>query len=239
MTSQYHIIIQNMSAQTMSFYAFQKQASFTDSGAVPSVLSSSLACGSLAPHDSSGAQLGFAFDTQNYVGATCSILPSSTPAPSAMTAMASETSAASEASAVQPINLTTPDPSQSVKNCSTLTISPLGLATPVYQSGLAAGSFGIEIPTFEPESVTDLYCGCATINQDGSIVLSSYIVPLPGGEVGCAPTPYYYVKTGSFPVGEAIPYDTSQSASCDFSGGYSTFDVQYNSNGSFTITGSF
>ncbi|MFA7413896.1 MAG: hypothetical protein WC048_05375 [Rhizobium sp.] len=238
MSSQYQIIIKNMSGQSMSFYAFQKQASFTNSGVTPNIVSSCLASGPLAPNESSGAQLDFSFDVQNYVGAKSNITSSTLATFNASISLASAANAVSEASAVQPIELTTQTPDESVNNFSVLAVSPLGLSAAHYQSGLGAGSFGIQIPSYSPTPLPELYCGCAAINQDGSITLSSFITPLPSSQVYCAPVATYYVKVGSVPVGQVITYGTAQAALCDFTRGYRTINVQYNSDGSFTTKGS-
>jgi hypothetical protein len=238
MASQYSIIIKNMSAQAMSFYAFQKQASFTNSGVTPTILSSSLASGALAPNASSGAQLDFGFDIQNYAGAKSTVTSSSQLKFNASLSMVSAKNATSGAAAVQPIGLTTSPPSQTVDNSSVLTVSPLGLSAATYQPGLNAGCFGIQVPSYTPTPVPQLYCGCAAINQDGSITLSSFITPLPNSQVYCAPSATYYVSAGNISVGQTIPYATSQAAECDFTPGYTVITVQYNNDGSFTTKGS-
>ncbi|MBU4433768.1 MAG: hypothetical protein KKC14_05045 [Alphaproteobacteria bacterium] len=234
MTSKYKIIIKNLSSTTGNFYAFQAQASFA--GITTDIMSSSLAYGPLAPNASSGAQLNFSFDTQNYVGTTSNISPSNMEDFNARISLVNVSAATSQASAIQPIDLTTSTPSQVVENFSALTVSPLGLSAPTYQSGLQAGCFGVQIPPFSPSTSLDLYCGCASINQDGSIILSSFISPNPNSSIYCSPTPIYYVKFGDFPVGSIISYSTSNSAICDFSTGNDTISVQYNANGTFTVT---
>ncbi len=216
MASQYSIIIKNMSAQTMSFYAFQKQASFINSGAAPTVLSSSLASGTLASNASSGAQLDFGFEIQNYAGAKSTVTSSSQVKFNASLSMVSAKSAVSSAAAVQPINLTTSAPSQPVDNSSALTISPLGLSAAIYQPGLTVGSFGIQVPSSTPKPVPELYCGCAAINQDGSITLSSFIAPLPNSQVYCSPYATYYVRVGNYPAGQVVTYTTVQSCRVRF-----------------------
>ena len=238
MASQYSIIIKNMSAQTMPFYAFQKQASFANSGATPAVLSSSLASGVLAPNASSGAQLDFGFDVQNYAGAKSTATSTSQVKFNASISMVSAKSAVSSAAAVQPIDLTTSAPNQAVDNSSVLTISPLGLSAATYLPGLTAGSFAIQVPSYTPTPVPQLYCGCAAINQDGSITLSSFIAPLPNSQVYCTPYAKYYVTVGNVSVGQTITYTTSQAAECDFTPGYTVISVQYNSDGSFATQGS-
>jgi hypothetical protein len=237
MTSQYSIIIKNMSGQTMSFYAFQKQAAFANGGSVPAILSGSLACGNLAPNASSGAQLDFSFDVQNYVGAKSTATASSQVTFNASLSMVSAKTASSSAAAVQPIDLTASTPGQTTGNSSVLFVDPLGLSAASYQPGLPAGAFGIQVPSFTPVPMPQLYCGCAAINQDGSITLSSFIAPLPNSQVNCTPFAIFYVGAGNHPVGQTVTYATAQAAECDFTTGYRVITVQYNSNGSFTAKG--
>jgi hypothetical protein len=238
MASQYQIIIQNLSGQNTDFYAFQKQASFANSGVPSNILSSSLAYGPLAPHEGSGAQLDFGFDTQNYVGAKSTIASSSATTFNACISLVSVNNAISQTSAAQPIDLTTSTPGETVNNFSVMSVNPLGLSAPHYQSGLNAGSFGVRVPPYSPTSPPAFYCGCAAFNQDGSITLSSFMAPLPNSQVNCAPVATYYVKVGNFPVGRIITYDIAQSAECNFALGYRTITVKYNPDGTFTTKGS-
>ena len=237
MTSQYNIIIKNMSSSTMSFYVFQKQSSFTNAGSSPSVISSSLASGTLYPYSSYGSQLGFSFDAQVYVGAKSNNTASYSSTFNAKISLASAANTVSETSAVQPIDLTTSTAGASVNNFSNLSISPLGLSAAFYQSGLTAGSFGIQVPSYSPSASLKLYFGNAVINQDGSIILSSFVTPPPSGQPCCSPQAIYYVKVGSQAAGQVITYDTSNTGLCDFTTGYSTISVQYNSNGTYSTSG--
>ncbi|MEX0957293.1 MAG: hypothetical protein WDZ83_19020 [Rhizobiaceae bacterium] len=235
MTSQYQIIISNLSDQAIAFYAFQEQAAFTNSGVSPTILSSCLATGTLAPQASSGSQLDFGFDTQNYVGAISNIPSSSLVAFNASISQVGAKATSSATSAIQPIELT-PAASGQADNFSTMTISPLGLSAPRYQSGPRAGYFGVQVPSYSPAPSQELYCGCAAINQDGSITLSSFVAPLPNSQVDCATVAIYHVKVGSFPVGQVITYDTGLSAKCDFTTGVRSIAVDYHKDGSFSTT---
>ncbi|GAB2186111.1 hypothetical protein [Roseibium sp. LAB1] len=236
MASQYQIIIQNLSNTTVSFYAFQQQAGFTNSGANLTVQSSSLATGALAPHATSGSQLTFGFDTQVYAGAVSTNTQSGMANFNVLISFSNVQNVVSQTSAVQPIDLT-PATGQS-NNHTNLSLNPLGLSSAAYQSGPLPGNFGIQVPAFTPAPTPDLFCGCAAINQNGGITLSSFVAPQPNSQLGCAPLPIYFVKVGSHAVGEIITYDTSQSARCDFSQGYSVFNVAYNADGTFTTKGS-
>ena len=235
MTSQHQIIIQNLSKQTISFYAFQQQAGFTNSGAKQTVQSSSLATGPLAPHATSGSQLTFGFDTQIYAGAIEPETQAAVANFSVRISFSTNEMVVSQTSAIQPVDLT-PATGQS-NNHTVLSLNPLGLSAATYQTGPPPGSFGIQVPAFNPAPSPNLYCGSAAINQNGGVTLSSFVAPQPSSQLVCAPLPVYFVKTGSHAVGEVITYDTSQAAKCDFSQGYSVFSVAYNADGTFTTKG--
>jgi hypothetical protein len=238
MASPYKIIIKNGSNRIVDFYAFQKQAVFENSGAHLEVYSSCLATGPLAPLASSGAQLDFEFDAQNFVGAKCNVPSPSASRLSALIGRFRAKKTISETFAAQPIDLTTAPADTSEGNYSALTVTPLGLSAPTYEDGMKAGFFGVKIPSFSAVTFPGLRCGCASMNRDGSIVLSSAIAPLPSSQLSCAPVATFYVKEGSFRVGEVITYDINQAAECDFTPGYRVFNVEYNADGTFTSKGS-
>ncbi|MCM2477466.1 hypothetical protein HGO38_28880 [Rhizobium sp. CG5] len=235
MSAEYKVIIKNMSNDPTSFYAFQQQASFSGSGSGAVIRSSSLATGPLAPNATSGAQLEFGFDVQIYAGAICRNPDSSFVTLNVTLSRRTVTDTVSLSAAAQPITLTVSG-TDTTANDTTLSIDPLGLSTPTHQTGMATGSFGIEIPTFSPGTVEDLYCGCAAMNHDGSSILSSFLSPKPSSQLSCAPLPIYYVKTGSIPVGQIVTYDTGNAGECDFSKGSSVLTAEYNIDGTFTIT---
>lgn len=227
---QYKIIIRNMAAQAANFYAFQQQAAFSSSASGTVVYSTCLSTGELAPSDQSGAQLDFAFDAQIYAGAQCR---------NAMTGSAALShsflgNTSSLSMAFRAVALTTSMASDNSTNFVKLSVNPLGLSAPFHQEGLAAGFFGLQVPTFAPGSVQGLQCGCAVINQDESITLSSFVAPPPATNLYFAPMETYYVKIGSFSVGQVVNYDTANSARCDFSNGASVIAVSYGSDGTFT-----
>lgn len=237
MVAQLQIIVQNLSSQSQYFYVFQQQAGFGNSGITPTILSTSLECAQLAP-SSFGTQLDIAFDTQIYAGALNTNVSAAMTAFNARISFVSTLAVTSQASAAQPIELMPAPSNGTANNCSTLMINPLGLSTPQNLSTLATGSFGVQIPPYTAKPTPELFCGCAVINQNGIITLSSFIAPAPNALFTCSPRPIYYVKIGSYPVGETIIYDTSQAAECDFSTGYQVITVTYNPNGTFTTSGS-
>lgn len=235
MAAQYKIIVKNMASNNASFYAFQRQAGFTGSGSGATVCSSSLATGQLAPNANSGAQLEFGFDTQVYAGAVCRNPTTSFIVLSANAFASTAFNTASLSAAAQPISLTAAGTNTSA-NYTNLSLAPLGLSAPYNQSGLSVGCFGFKVPTFAPSDVQDLYCGCAMLNQDDSIVLSSFVSPQPSSQLYCAPQPIFYIKIGAIPVGQIITYDTGNAGQCDFTSGARVISVQYNPDGTFTVT---
>lgn len=237
MSFQYQINIKNLSNNAMNFYVFQKQAEFTNSGIIPEVISSSLGTGALSSYNTSGAQLHFGFDAQNYAGALSNDVSAASSAFVSLISTDSTSSATSEVSAVQPIGLTTGQDGEDVKNHTDMTLDPLGLSQPDYNSEVPTGSFGITVPTYTTSSSLHVYCGCASLNSDGTSTLSSYIAPVPNSQIYCGPAAKFFVKVGNYPVGNVINYSTENAAPCDFSTGYHSFMVEYNADGTFSTNG--
>jgi hypothetical protein len=226
------ILVRNTSNTTQYFNQLHQQAVITPPS---SILSSCLGCGQVGNYDSTGAQITFSFDAQVYAGAisTMALQP-----PSQFIAMiATSTSGANvtSTSAIMPVSLSGPQP----LNSTNMTINPLGLSTPT-NSDLASGTFGVAVPTYTPTTSTEpakLYCGNAVINQDGSIVLSSFVAPFPNQTLTCKSEQIYYVKAGYQAIGSIVEYDittTTNWAKCDFTSDMSTITVTYNRDGTFT-----
>ncbi|MFS2177187.1 hypothetical protein ACVITL_006529 [Rhizobium pisi] len=233
-SSSYQIIVRNLSQTTQYFYVFQKQAAFP-SLTNPSILSSSLGCQSVGNYTSSGAQINFGLDSQIYAGALSTgqaVTPSEF---IALITLDATRSIVSTTTAARAITLTTP--SGSPDNCTTLSLDPLGLSVPAYQSKVPVGAFGMIVPTYTPLPVPELYCGVAALNNDQAIILSSYVAPAPNAVLSCIPEQIFFVKTGYQPPGSAVSYDETNAACCDFTTGYATFTVIYNANGTFLATG--
>lgn len=231
MASQYTILIRNGSDTAQSFYVFQKQAEFQDPNPVEAPLTNSLGSRSLAPYASSGAQLNVSFDTQIFAGAT-STLTSSPTATAAKTTQARAVVTQSEAS--QPIAPTVSPTDTTAKNQTLLGLYPLSLSVPVNVPNANVGYFAIQVPTFTPSPVPQVYCGCATRDSSGVVTLSSYISPTPNATLLCKVEPTYYVKVGNQPLGTPIQYDTTNAAACLFSWGVTTIIVTYNRDGTFS-----
>jgi len=229
------ILVRNTSNKTQYFYLLQQQAVIKPPS---SILSSCLGCGQVGNYDSTGAQVTFNFDAQVYAGAisTMALQP-----PSQFIAMiATSTSGANvtSTSAIMPVSLSGPQP----LNSTNMTINPLGLSKPTHSGDLASGTFGVAVPTYTPTTSTEpakLYCGNAVKNQDGSIVLSSFVAPFPNQTLTCKSEQIYYVKAGYQAIGGIVEYDittTTNWAKCDFTSDMSTITVTYMANGTFTTT---
>ncbi|WP_159953339.1 hypothetical protein [Rhizobium sp. 18065] len=248
MASSYRIIVRNLSQTVLYFHVFQKQASFQPSIASAGIFASSLGCQSLGNSAQSGAQISFGFEAQVYAGALTTMAPK--PPPTNALIVSNAIGAAtrffvSSTAAAQPIALSGGGSTgvaggvqgASPGNCTTLSLDPLGLSAATYQASLAAGSFGIDVPSYTPTPAPELYCGTAVLTGDGNIVLSSFVAPAPNGTTACAPQPIYFVRTGYQPTGNVIAYDESQAARCDFTTGFGSVTATYNANGTFSTKG--
>lgn len=236
-SSSYQIIIRNLLQDTQYFYVFQKQAAFEPPASAGSNFSSSLGCQTVGNYGSSGAQIIFGLDKQIYVGAISTAAP--TP-PSQFKAAISPTVsqfAVSTTSTARPITLTTGSSGGSSSNFTELTVNPLALSMPTYQSGIPVGAFAINVPPYTPTPLPELVCGVAALKADQTIILSSFIAPVPNARLSCTPEQIFFVKTGYQPVGNIVAYDESNSARCDFTTGFTTITVTYNSNGTFSTQG--
>jgi len=235
-SSSYQIIVRNLSQTTQYFYVFQKQAAFPPLPSPGPILSGSLGCQSVGNYASSGAQINFGLDSQVYAGAVSTMQSAPSPQLIALISLNAATlSVVGSTAAARPVALTTADGSPD--NCTTLTLDPLGLSVPANQTGIAIGGFGMNVPSYTPLPHPELYCGVAALNNNQAIILSSFVAPAPNAVMNCIPKQIFFVKMGYQPVGSTVAYDESNSACCDFTTGYATYTVTYNSNGTFSATG--
>ncbi len=231
----YQIIVQNLSQTAQYFYVFQKQATFEPSAGT--IYCCSLGCQNVGNYGNSGAQIVFGLDKQIYAGAISTAAP---PPPSLATASASSGTSrllVSNATTKQAISLTTGAGSNPPTNFTELTLSPLGLSAPTYQSGISVGAFAINVPPYTPAPLPTLFCGVAAVNTNQAVILSSFVAPVPNATMNCSPEQVFFVKTGYQPAGNLLTYDEGNSARCDFTIGFATIIATYNSNGTFSTTG--
>ena len=221
------ILVRNTSNTTQYFYLLQQQAVITPAS---SILSSCLGCGQVGNYDSTGAQITFSFDAQVYAGAISTMALQPPSQFSAMIATSTSGANVTSTSAITAVLSGSPP-----LNSTTMTINPLGLSKPT-NSDLAPGTFGVAVPTYNQTEPAKLYCGNAVINQDGSIVLSSFVAPFPNQNLTCKSEQIYYVKAGYHAIGSIVEYEITptNSAKCDFTSDMSTITVTYKANGTFT-----
>lgn len=157
-----------------------------------SILSSCLGCGQVGNYDSTKAEITFGLDAQVYAGAISTMAPQPPSQFIAMIATSTSRAMVTSTSAAQPVSLSGTQPMNATK----MTINPLGLTTPTTMDTLPQGAFAVAVPTYNQTVPPKLYCGNAVINQDGSIVLSSYVAPPPNQTLVCTPKQIYFVGLG-------------------------------------------
>ncbi|HTV38858.1 MAG TPA: hypothetical protein VMF12_20695 [Xanthobacteraceae bacterium] len=215
------INVRNNSATVQSFFFFQQPAFPIGQGAY---YSNSLFTRALLPFATSGGILTFSTSTQIYAGVQQQLDTLIVGARSG------------ELTASQPIEVTTTG--GQANNTTTMMVSPsLGLSTPVNTSGPPVGCFRIITPVFNP-LLNTFNGGLAMQAKAGSIVLSSFANLPPNIALDCQPVLKFYVQTGNYPAGTVVDFKSASStaALCDATPGYSTFEVVYNLDGTWTVT---
>ncbi|MDJ0680744.1 MAG: hypothetical protein QNJ18_12860 [Xenococcaceae cyanobacterium MO_167.B52] len=180
----------------------------------------------MQPYSTSGSVLTFNFLQQYYAGAQTQV-------PNLVVGQASGYTTAS-----QPIDLTSSDPNTQTNNTTNMSVDPsLGLSVPAYTEGVQSGAYRIVTPQFN--SVAEKYnAGLAIQNAStGTVVLSNFINAEPLKNIDCQPILIFYVQTGNYEAGSVINFTTSSvgAALCDTTQGITTFNVDYNADGSWTV----
>lgn len=212
------INVVNDQAVNNTFFFFQQPAIYVGNS---TVYSNSLFSELLAPSNL-GATLTFQSNIQYYAGVQQT--NNAVPIPGQQNGFAS---------AIQPINLTakgSTDP-----NATIMTPTPLSLSQATYKDGVEPGAFRILTGTYQPPA-QQFYAGSA-VSANGSIVLSNYVLAEPQQNIDCQPILKFYVATGNYTAGANMNFTQSSlnAALCDFTGGYTTANVSYNTDGSWTI----
>ncbi|MFK0165195.1 hypothetical protein [Rhizobium sp. NPDC090279] len=236
-SSSYKIIVRNLSQNALYFYVFQKRATFQPPVSAGSIFSSSLGCQSVGNYQGSGAQIVFGLDKQIYAGAISTAAPIPPTQFKASISPGVSRFAVSTTSTARPIALSDGSGGGSPANFTELTADPLALSTPLYQAGIPAGAFAIKVPAYTPTPLPELVCGVAAMKADQTVILSSFIAPVPNATLNCTPEQIFFVKTGYKATGDIVDYDESNSARCDFTTGFGTIIATYNSNGIFSTQG--
>lgn len=216
------IVVTNNSPTVQNFFFFQKPAIYIGG---QEVYSNSLYTAPLLPFTTSGASLTYSLLLQFYAGAQQQVSPP----------VVGQSSG--QLSAIQAIGLTPAPGGQPSNNTTTMTLTPsLGLSPAVSTVGPEAGSFRIVTPTFNP--IVDLYnAGAAVQALDGEVTLSNFVTCPPTSNLDCQPILQFYVQTGNFTPGTVMNFTASSinAALCDATEGYTTFNVSYNADGTWTI----
>jgi hypothetical protein len=118
-----------------------------------------------------------------------------------------------------------------------MSVSPsLGLSVPVSTQGPQPGSFRIITPTYNP--VLSAYnAGSAVQALSGAITLSNFVTAMPNNNLDCQPIIKFYVQTGTYTPGTVMNFTSSSinAALCDATPGFTTFNVSYNLDGTWTV----
>ncbi|NVN86402.1 MAG: hypothetical protein HXX15_09980 [Rhodopseudomonas sp.] len=212
----------NKSLSLQNFFFFQQPAEYSGG---QQVYTNSLYTQALLPNATSGAQLTFTMVLQYYAGVQQQVTPPQVGQSSGQLA------------AIQAINLTPAPGGAQTNNTTTMTVSPsLGLSVPVSTVGPQAGSFRIVTPIFNP-ALTAYNAGSAVQALSGAITLSNFVTAQPNTNLDCQPVIKFYVQTGTYTPGTVMNFTSSSinAAICDATPGYTTFNVTYNLNGTWTI----
>jgi len=215
------IHVRNNSKFAQNFFVFQKPASYIGG---QQVYCNSLYMRALPPHVGSGIILTFSVAPQVYAGVQRQTSPPIVGAPSGQSAV------------FQAIDLT-PASGPPTNNATTMTSSPsLSLSQPVFQPGVQTGAFRITTSMFNPAN-ENYNVGSAVQTLAGDITLSSFVTAQPSSNQDCQPVSIFYVQTGSYSSGMVMNFSSAAptAATCDATSGYSTFDVHYNANGTWTV----
>jgi hypothetical protein len=222
MTTTITINVTNNSTSLQNFFFFQQPAQY--SGGAP-VYANSLYTAPLLPSSTSGAMLSFTPILQVYAGVQQQVQPPQVGQLSGLLA------------ARQSIAVAPPVGGAQANDTTTMMVSPsLGLSVPVPTDGPPAGSFRIVIPTFNPV-LGNYNAGLAVQSISGQIMLSNFVTAQPASNLDCQPAMIFYVTTGSYAAGTVINVTDSSAnaAKCDATPGYTTFNVSYNADGSWTV----
>ncbi|UOK70727.1 hypothetical protein [Ancylobacter polymorphus] len=211
------INVTNHISATQTFYFFQHPSMYTGGSRV---YSNSLYSQALGNYASTGSVLTFQVSLQPYAGIQQAHQQPQVGQSSGF------------ASAYRAIELA--PASGTANDCTTASVSPLGLSPATVGPNVEPGAFRIIMPTYQPPV---LYNIGSAVQANGSLLLSNFVVANPASTTDCQPILRYYVQTGSYMAGSVINFTTSSvtAALCDFTGGYSTMNVSLNPDGTWTV----
>jgi hypothetical protein len=222
MPSAITINLRNDSLTSQEFFFFQRPSNFS---AGQKVFTNSLYTQGLLRHSTSGSVLTFSLLLEFNAGVQEQVVAPAWDQPSG------------RFGAIRTIGLTPPPGGMETHNSTTMSVEPsLGLSVPTYTLGLEVGSFRIVTPPFNPILV-NYNAGPAVKTISGGIILSNYVAVPPNAKLDCSPFLVFYVAIGNYPPGTSIDFVSSSTgaAVCDVTPGYSSFDVHYNPDGTWTV----
>lgn len=217
------INVRNNSSVLQNFFFFQQPAIYTGG---QQVYTNSLFTAPVLPYATSGAVLTFSVVLQYYAGVQQQVIPPAVGQPSGQLA------------ASQAIGLTPAAGGAPTNNTTTMIVSPsLGLTVPVSTSGPQTGSFRIITPVYN-SALTNYNAGSAVQTLTGGITLSNFVTAQPNSNLDCQPVIIFYVQTGTYTPGTVMNFTSSSAtaAICNATPGYSTFNVEYGADGTWTVT---
>lgn len=222
MSTLIQINVTNNSSGLQNFFFFQQPAVYVGGS---EVYSNSLLSTSILPSAQGGSSYTFLLNLQYYAGVQQQVNPPQIGQPSGYS------------SAIQPIGLTPASGGTPTNNATNMIVSPaLGLTPPTSVAGVQPGAFRIITPTFNP-ILTPYNAGSAVKLPNGSVVLSNFVSANPNTNLDCQPVLKFYVQTGQYTSGTVMNFTTSSvnAALCDATSGYTTFNVTYNVDGTWTV----
>ncbi|CAI1217443.1 Uncharacterised protein [Serratia quinivorans] len=221
MTTLIQINVTNNSPSLKNFFFFQQPSIYT--GGV-NVYSNSLLSTAILPSSQGGSTYTFLLNLQFYAGVQQQFTPPEVGQPSGYT------------SAIQAIGLTPAAGGTPVNNCSTMLVNPLGLTPPTAVQGVQPGAFRIVSPSYNP-ALYQYNGGSAVKLPNGGIVLSNFVTVDPGSNLDCQPVLKFFVQTGQYTAGTVMNFTSSSvnSALCDATSGFTTFNVTYNADGTWSV----
>lgn len=220
MSTLIQINVKNESQYLQNMFFFQQPAVYAGGS---QVYSNSLLSASLLPFSQSGSVYTFLLDLQYYAGVQQQIPALQVGEPSGYN------------SAIQPIGLT-PAQGAPTSNSTTMLLPALGLAPPVTDASVQHGAFRIVAPSFTP-ALQQYNGGSAVQLANGSVVLSNFTTVMPMTNLDCQPILKFYVQTGTYTSGTVMNFTQSStnSALCDATGGFTTFNVTYTADGKWLV----
>ncbi|NIF32820.1 hypothetical protein F3J29_11845 [Enterobacter sp. Cy-643] len=222
MSTLIQINVTNNSPSPKNFYFFQQPAIYSGGS---QVYTNSILSATILPSQQGGSVYTFLLNLQYYAGVQQRYSPPLVGQPSGYT------------SAIRPIELTPAAGGTVTNNCTNMVNTPaLGLSIPTTDPSVQKGAFRIVSPTFNP-SLEQYNGGSAVQLPNGSVVLSNFVNVDPTSNLDCQPILKFYVQTGTYTAGTVMNFTSSSvnAALCDATSGFTTFNVTYNADGTWTV----